>query len=190
MAQLNQRWARWHCSHFLAASVCQSVCRVQEETGLSLKYLSFSHSESSQTIWRLLFLFHRLWSSETQQETGIDVRTDEGTDLLIKTHWISMNVSLTGHSLSVCMLLLCQHQLCVSLPSRSAHLCQHHKCQQSGIHLIHSTSRSISHPPVKMEQNPALCTSLFTLLLYSSSLTHTRSTDHRRHTTQICAETR
>ena len=58
---------------------------------------------------------------------------------------------------------LIQHCLCL-------------KCQQSGIHLIHSPS--ISHPPVKTEPYPASCTSLFTLRLYSSSLTYTCSSDH------------
>lgn len=94
---------------------------------------------------------------------------------------ISMNVSLTSERaparVYAAFYLACQHQLYFSLPSCPARRCLHHKCQHSGIHLIHSASHSISHPPVKSRLQPH-ATPLFTLLLYSSSWTYASSADH------------
>lgn len=205
MAHLNQRCAHWHCSHFLARSVCHSVRRAQEETGLSLMHFFFTQPfwkqpNNSEAVVGSLSLSDQLLKStkkskriKKKRHRDIQLSGQVRRQKLRRKKKNSNNnrVTVSEHvpfCVYVCFYLTCQHQLYFSLPSCPAHRSLCHKCQQTGIHLIHCASRSISHPPVKSRIQPRAPPCLLCCFILPPRCTHAALTTAKTNT-NLCRDT-
>lgn len=169
MTRSNQRWAHGHCSHFfgtvLLSLALQSSGRdgVKPETLFVIQPLWKQPNNSEAAVGSLspldrLFIS---WDPPRSRERyscqvrGLALKKKKPHKSNNHHEWVADKRTCSCARPCVrCFCLLCQHQLYFPLPSCPAHCCLRHKCRQSGIHLIHSASRSISHPPVKSSTQP------------------------------------